>query len=93
MIRHNSQKYIKRTVLDIELIDSENGLRVIDLRHEFYNIDESRDKSQFGRITMENREIIDGGSSTSIRRSSSWFILPGSVKQVRQSVHILTQGI
>ena len=61
MIRHNSQKFIKRTVLDIELIDSENGLRVIDLRHEFYNIDESRDKSQFGRITMENREIIDGG--------------------------------
>lgn len=81
MIRHNSQKCIKRTVLDIELIDSENGLRVIDLRHEFYNIDESRDKSQFGRITMENREIIDGGSSTSIRRSGSWFILPGSVKQ------------
>jgi len=79
--------------LDIEIIDSENGLRVIDLRHEFYNIDESRDKSQFGMITMENREIIDGGSSTSIRHNSNWFILPGSVKQVRQSVHILTQGL
>jgi len=60
MIRHNSQKYIKRTVLDIELIDSENGLSVVDLRQGFYNIDDSRDKS---------------------------------VKQVRQSVHILTQGI
>lgn len=83
MIRHNSQKYIKKTVLDIELIDSEDGLRIIDLRREFLNIDESRDKNQFGRITMENKEIIDGGTSVSIRHKSSWFLFPSSIKQVR----------
>lgn len=86
VIRHNAQKFIKRTVLDIELLDGGDRLKLIDLKREFVNIDEPRDKRQFGKITIENKEIIDGGISSNLR-ASSWFI-PKILSQRRQSVSI-----
>ena len=43
-IRHNAQRFIKKTVLDVELQDTQDTLKFIDLKREFLNIDEPKDK-------------------------------------------------
>ena len=33
------------------------------MKRDFFNVDEPRDKKQFGRLTQDNAEMIDGSAS------------------------------
>lgn len=40
--------------------DLKQSCRFTDLKREFFNVDVPRSKKQFGKITVDNKDIIDG---------------------------------
>jgi len=66
---------LQNTKLDCELHDLklDKKVKFVDIKRDFFDVDEPKDKKSFGRLCADNMEMIDGSASQRMRKGSVYF--------------------